>query len=243
MSELKGKTALITGSAKRLGKACALALAQKGVNIVVHYNKSEDEARENVELIKNIGVNAWMVQADLGDLGQLECFMNEVNAAAGKIDILINNASIFPLSNISSFTFNELTESIKQNAYAPLDLCRQLVIQNDKGMIVNFLDTRVWGYDWSHTAYHSSKTLLELFTRMAAIEYAPDFRVNAVAPGLVLPPDGKDISYLESLKDKLPLKRYGSEKDITDAVIYLLESDFITGQVIFVDGGRHLKEY
>ncbi|MGB9619320.1 MAG: SDR family oxidoreductase [Armatimonadota bacterium] len=241
-SMLAGKTALVTGAAKRIGRAIALALACSGANVVIHYRNSEPEARELAQKIESVGVRAWCVKADLAVSEELERLVDRACSSAGTLDILVNSASIFPTSDFNSVSSVQLAENIQVNAWAPFVLARHFARQADSGHIINILDSRITGYDWSHVAYHASKYLLELFTRMMAIQYAPNIAVNAVAPGLILPPEGKDDSYLEQLKQTLPLKRVGSTRDVTDTVLFLVASRFITGQVIFVDGGRHLAE-
>jgi len=239
---LLGKTALITGSAKRVGRAVALALANAGANVIINYRTSASEAEELVADIRNIGREAWAIKADLSVAEELESLVGRVYDIAGRFDILINNASIFPENDFASFTLNELIENIKVDAWSPLALGRHFAEKCGSGHIVNMLDSRIVGYDWNHVAYHASKYLLGLFTREMAIKLAPNIAVNAVAPGLILPPEGKDQSYLESLKERLPLKRIGDPEYIADAVLFLVTSQFITGQVIYVDGGRHLTE-
>jgi len=241
-TELAGRTALVTGAARRLGRAIALGLAGCGANVVIHYRASERDAHALAEQIESIGVRAWALRADLAVGQELESLIDRSRASAGTIDILVNSASIYPSSDFGSLAPAELAESIHINAWAPFVLARHFARQTQSGHIVNILDSRITGYDWSHVAYHSSKCLLELFTRMMALHYAPNIAVNAVAPGLILPPEGKDESYLEQLKDTLPLKRIGTTQDVADAVVFLAASRFITGQVIFVDGGRHLAE-
>jgi hypothetical protein len=240
--ELQGRTALVTGGAKRLGRATAVALAEAGVNVVVHYNRSEAEAREVAGELEGLGVRAWAVQADLRHEQQVRMLMTEARRFAGPLHVLVNCASSFPASQFADFSRDELQESIDVNAWAPLAAARCFVEQAEAGTIVNFLDTRVVGYDWQHVAYHAAKTLFELFTREMALRWAPRFRVNAVAPGLILAPEGQGAEYLERLKGGVPLARVGGPRDVTEAVLYLLRSSYLTGQVIYVDGGRHLME-
>lgn len=241
-SDLVDKTALVTGGAKRLGRATCLALADAGASVVVHYRSSSCEANQLVEQLKAMGVGAWAAQADLGNQDELESLVKDAMALAGRLDILINNASIFPSGDFGSLTCDQLRENTDINAWAPFVLGREFAGRTETGHIINFLDTRVSSYDWSHVAYHASKYLLALFTRMMAIRFAPGISVNAIAPGLILPPEGKDQDYLESLKDTTLLKRVGNPGEVTKAVLFLLTSDFITGQVIYVDGGRHMRE-
>jgi len=127
------------------------------------------------------------------------------------------------------------------NALAPLLLSRSFAMGPNAEAIVNFLDTMTFDYDKQHIAYHLSKRMFHALTQMMALEFAPRIRVNAIAPGLVLPPEGKDAAYLERLKNSNPLQRVGSPEGITAAVLFLLRSGFITGQTLFVDGGRHLR--
>src|SRR5262249_17591002 len=125
-------------------------------------------------------------------------------------------------------------------AWAPFTLTRAFAHQTTNGKVVNFIDAQISGSDLSHASYILSKYQLATLTTMTALQYAPGITVNAVAPGPILPPQAKDESYLDGLARSLPLKRHGSLGDITGAVLFLLESDFITGQMIYVDGGRHL---
>jgi len=130
---------------------------------------------------------------------------------------------------------------VQVHALAPLTLSRALAKQGRDGHIINMLDSRVTDYDRDHAAYHLSKRMLLTLTRMLAMELAPRIAVNGVAPGLILPPAGKDESYLRDLAHTNPMNRHGGVGDITDAVLYLLTSRFVTGQVMFVDGGRHMR--
>lgn len=236
-----GKTALVTGAARRIGRAVALSLAAEGVHVVVHYRASRDEAEDAAIGIRATGVNAWTIQADLHDPAEAEKVLPRAVEVAGQIDLLINNASIFTKSRVTEFTFEDLVDNVRVNAVAPLLIARAFAGQGGQGAIVNFLDTRIADYDAEHAAYHLSKRMLFTLTRMMALEFAPGIRVNAVAPGLILPPAGEDVSYLEGLASTNPLHRVGCLEDVTEAVLFLLRSAFVTGQVIFVDGGRHLR--
>ena len=167
--------------------------------------------------------------------------MEQARELAGPIHYLINSASIFPNDTLSEMSEESLIENLKVNAFAPFELSRAFAEQGLEGAIVNFLDTRILDYDKIHASYHLSKRLLASLTRMMAIEYARKLRVNAVAPGLILPPPGKGMDDLKEMGRELPLKTHGTEEDITSTVLFLLENPFVTGQVIYVDGGRHLR--
>jgi pteridine reductase len=238
---LKGRTALITGAARRLGRATALALAQHGVNVVVHYHRHADRAGALCEEIRALGCSAWPVQGDLLDAGQTRAVFENALARAGRIDILINNASMFESETLWETTAESLSRNIRIHAMAPLALARDMAGQKSPGHIVNLLDTRVTTYDRKHASYHLSKRMLLTLTRMLALELAPGIAVNAVAPGLILPPAGEDESYLQGLANTNPLGRHGDPTDVTDAILFLLGSRFITGQILYVDGGYHMK--
>jgi hypothetical protein len=243
MESLSGKTALITGSTKRIGRITALALADEGVNVLVHYGRSVEEADILCREIGERGVKAWKVQADLAKPEECETLLERARKVADSVEILVNNASIFPTARLEGITFDDVVANLQVNAWAPFVLSRAFARLVEKGKIVNLLDSRIKGYDWAHAAYILSKHMLAVLTRMTALEFAPDITINAVAPGLILPPPGEDESYLERLKDTVPLKRYGQPQDVAETILFLLKSDFITGQVIYVDGGRHLKGF
>ncbi len=241
---LAGKTALITGAGKRIGRATALALAGEGAGVVVHYHASRDEAEALADAVRAVSGRAWTVDADLGDADAVAALLPRTLAlTGGALDLLVNNASIFPTDRLADVTWESLTTNLAINAWAPFVLGRAFRTRVGRGGIVNLLDTRLQGYDWTHVGYILSKHVLAVLTRMTALEYAPEIRVNAVAPGLVLPPPGKDESYLDALVHTAPLHRHGDAEDIARAVLFLATNDFITGETIHVDGGRHLREF
>jgi NAD(P)-dependent dehydrogenase (short-subunit alcohol dehydrogenase family) len=241
MRDLRGATALITGSARRLGRAVALALANEGVNVVVHYRRSAADAEELVERLRRTGVRAWALRADFRDTHELNAVVDRAIELSGGLQFLVNNASAFPHSTFETITHDDLVASIETDAWAPFELARQFARRADRGHVVNLADTRTAAqFDWEHFAYCAAKDLLGLFTKLMAVHLAPRVAVNAVAPGLILPPEGKGPDYLDRLKSELPLRRIGDPSFIAEAVLFLVKSEFITGQTIFVDGGRHL---
>ncbi|MDX9973072.1 MAG: SDR family oxidoreductase [FCB group bacterium] len=239
--ELKGQVALVTGAAKRIGHAIALGLAEAGADVAVHYRRAGDEAAALCDSIRAKGRRAWAIQADLSEAAEAEALFSQVVDACDHVDILVNNASIFPENTILDVTPEDLHASMAVHAIAPLLLARRMAALGRSGCIVNLLDARVVDYDRIHAAYHLSKRALMSLTSMLALELAPSIRVNAVAPGLILPPEGKPADYLASLAHTNPLQAYGGPEDIASAVLFLVTSRFVTGQVIYVDGGRHLK--
>lgn len=239
---LHGKTALVTGAAKRIGREIALALARAGVNVAVHFRQSAKQAEELRAELASHGVTAWLVEADFSDIAATQRLIPEVIEKAGSLDILVNSASMFLPSTIRNLEFAGFMQHMQVNTWAPFVLSREFARLSGRGKIINILDTRIVGDDQSHLAYILSKQVFALLMKMTAVEFAPRITVNGVAPGLILPPAGKDESYLDDLARTIPLKRHGEPADIADAVLYLLKSNFVTGQVIFVDGGRHLME-
>lgn len=237
---MSGQTVLITGAAKRLGRAVALGLAHDGANLIIHYNTSASEAAELEEEIAKLGSKAWTLAGDLAPTDGPEQLFARVLDEIGPVDVLINNASIYPEEGIDDVTPESLAANVNVNAMAPFILSRAFARQDRGGSIVNFLDARIVGQDARHVSYHLSKRMLFSITRMMALEFAPKVRVNAIAPGLILPPEGEDESYLKDLAPTNPLNAYGAPPDIVAAVRFLLQSRFITGQVIYVDGGRHM---
>ena len=240
---VRGMTALITGGPKRIGRGIALALAQEGINVVVHYRSSGQEAEVLCAELAERGVAAWPLQADFSHAESAATLIGRAKELAGKLDILVNNASIFPASTLDNLDFSNIVENMEVNAWSPFVLSREFNRVAGKGAIVNLLDGRIYGYDWTHVGYIVSKHAIAVLTRMMALEFAPNVRVNAVAPGLILPPPGKDHDYIDRLIDTIPLKRHGDPHDIAQTVVFLLKNGFVTGQIICVDGGRHLREY
>lgn len=241
-SLFSGKTALVTGAGRRIGRAVAESLAARGAGVLVHYRSSRSGAEETAAAARELGAEAWTIEADLGDSQEAGRLVTRaVEKAARPIDYLVNNASIYSESRLADLTPDDLNDNVQVNALAPLLLSRSFAEQDLDGVIVNLLDTRITDYDRKHVAYHLSKRMLYSLTRLMAIEFAPRVRVNAVAPGLILPPAGEDEDYLRRLAPTTLLNRPGCLNDVTEAVRFLLESDFVTGQVVYVDGGRHLK--
>ncbi len=240
---LKGKTALVTGAAKRIGREIALALADAGANLIIHHRNSGGLAALLREELIQRGGKSWTVESDFEDPQFSRRLFEAALDRAGSVDFLVNSASIFEPGNMEELDFSELMRNVKINTWAPFVLGREFAHHTESGKIVNLLDTRIVGGGRSHLAHILSKQALAGMTEMMALEFAPGITVNGVAPGLILPPSGRNEDYLEALSSTLPLRRHGNPSDVADAVIYLLESDFVTGQVIFVDGGRHLMEY
>jgi pteridine reductase len=244
MRALHGKTVLVTGAARRIGRTIALACVDAGSELVAHFHSSEREAQELRQDILSRGGQCWLVRADLERSSDVESLIERACATAARpIDALVNNAAIFPTDTLASVSPESIARCLAVNAWAPLVLCRAFAKQTSRGHVINFLDEKITGYRLSHVSYQVSKQVLALLTRMLAIDLAPGIVVNAIAPGLILPPPGRDESWLEpKARASVPLARPGTPEEIADAALFLLSCDYLTGQIVYVDGGRHLLE-
>ena len=239
------KTIFITGAAKRIGKEIALCFSEMGWNIIIHYNSSKNDAQVLADEINGTNSDsAITVQGNLDVKEDVEKVINEVRDAFTTIDLLINNASTFyptPIEDISEEHWDKLVGS---NLKGPLFLIKGLKdkLKESKGSIINITDTNLSKGVANYSIYSAAKAGLESITKGLARELAPDIKVNAIAPGAMLEPP--DVTWTEEQKNKvissIPLNRMGSEKDISEAVKFLAKSNYITGQIIKVDGGRSL---
>ena len=240
MTSFAGKIGLVTGAARRIGRGIALGLARQGADLVLHYRSSVSEAQLAAEEIRAAGRRCWVLAADLAQEDQAAALVPRAAEAAGGLDILVNSASTFGPSTVLDFPARELEAQVRVNALAPLLLSRAFAKLQRPGTILNLLDARVTGYDPGHAAYHLSKRMSHALTRMLALELAPRIRVNAVAPGPVLPPAGRGEAYMRDKAREVPLRRTGDLEGLVEAVLFLLGSEFMTGQVLFYDGGLHM---
>ena len=239
------KTVFITGAAKRIGKEIALSFKELGWNIIIHYNSSEEDALNLAKEINNTNKNsAITVQGNLDVQEDVNGIIKEVLNAFPSVDLLINNASTFyptPIDDISEEHWKKLVGS---NLKGPLFLIQGLKqkLKESKGSIINITDTNLSKGVANYSIYSAAKAGLESITKGLARELAPEIKVNAIAPGAMLEPP--DVTWTKEQKSKviesIPLKRMGSEKDIAEAVKFLAQSQYITGQIIKVDGGRSL---
>ncbi len=236
------KTVLITGAAKRVGKALALHLAGQGWNIAIHYNTSTVEARQFCdELISSFPNQQFeLFKADLNRTDEVEMIIPQVVRKFSGIDLLINNASVFEPASLEETTTAFLERQMNVNFNAPFILCRNFAQACQLGVIVNFVDTRIVNNKSNFAAYSISKKALWELTKMAALEFGPGVRVNAIAPGLTLPPEEKGEDYLLKLAGHIAMKRPGGLTPILKSLDYILNNDYLTGQLLFCDGGENL---
>lgn len=241
--EVQGKVAVVTGGAVRLGKALVLALARAGAAVVVHYGRSAEAARETAAEARSLGVDVLCVQVDLMQPRRAR----EVIAAAverfGRADILVNSAAIFQPGGLADTTEEDWDRHFHINLKSPFFLCQAFAAQVPKGRrghIVNIVDWRGVRPGADYLAYRLSKAALIALTQNLALALAPGIQVNAIAPGAILPPPGENQAYLDALAVGIPARRPGAPEDVAQALLYLLRSDFVTGEVLFVTGGQHL---
>jgi pteridine reductase len=238
--DLRGQPALVTGAAKRVGRAIALALAREDARVAVHFHTSHEEAEETARLIRAAGSEALLCQGDLADPSVPERLVAQVTEAWGDLAILVNSASIFedtpwPVSD------EAWARHLDINVTAPMRLIRAATpaLQASGGAVINVADASWQRPTWRrHAAYCVSKVALVGLTQNLAMTLAPRVRVNAVAPGAILAPeDYTDEDRARAIRG-VPLGRWGAPEDIAQAVVMLAKSDYITGQVLNVDGGR-----
>ena len=241
--EIDGKVALVTGAAKRVGRSIALALAERGAELVVHYHGSEREAHEVLARAKQWGGKPVAARADLSRSADIDALVETAVRAFGRIDILVNSAAIFYRTPFATVTEADWDRFLTVNLKAPFLLCRrvgELMSRQGSGKIVNVADiagAKVWA---EYIPYSISKAGLLALTTGLAKALAPAVQVNAIAPGTVLLPDGSSPEERERALARVPLKRLGSPEDIARAAVYLIQSDFVTGEVLSVDGGQRL---
>ena len=239
---LEGKVALVTGGARRIGGALSLGLAAAGADVAIHHHASPEHAGEVKARIEKLGRRAWVVQEDFREPGGGAAAVAGAVDAAGRLDLLVNNAGIYPQATLPDTTPETMTTTLAVNTWAPLDASRAFAARAaDGGSIVNVLDTHLHRLTREKFAYQLSKQALAWVTRATALEFAPRLRVNGVAPGAILPPPDADEPYLDQLGATLPLRRHGGPQDVLDAVLFLATAPFVTGVVIEVDGGEHLQ--
>ncbi|HLM68803.1 MAG TPA: SDR family oxidoreductase [Longimicrobium sp.] len=237
------RVALVTGGAVRIGRAISSALAEDGYRLIVHYNSSSGPADELVEEIRSGGGEAVAIGADLADAEAVRRLAREAVDAFGGIDVLVNNASVFPPERLEETDEALWDHTMAVNLRAPFFLIRHLAgtLRERKGVVINLADLagiQAWA---TYAAHGISKAGIVHLTQVAARSLAPDVRVNGIAPGAVLPPESMSDDEIRALAERTPLKRNGSPQDVVRALRYLLAADFVTGETLVVDGGLLLR--
>lgn len=229
--------ALVTGAAHRLGKAFALTLARQGFNLVLHYHQSLDEAIQTQAEIESMGRRVILSQADLTDPAQIQSLISNLDS----LSVLVNSAAFMPRGNVGLLTLENWDTSLDLNLRAPFLLAQECSKKmNAGGLIVNITDVgaqKAWS---RYPSYTVSKAALESLTKILARALAPQIRVNAIAPGFVLRSEIVSDEEWQRLMNRIPLKRPARPEEIASALEFLLKNEYITGQIIVVDGGYSL---
>lgn len=241
--ELHGRVAVVTGGAVRLGRELALSLAQEGVRLAIHYNRSAGRAEETVDEIRALGSEAVAIQANLSQTGQAHSVIRRAADHFGQLDILVNSAAIFVPGDLAHTTEESWDKHFAINLRAPFFLSQAFAAHvgaDRPARIVSVADWRGLRPDAGYLAYSLTKAGVLSMTKGLALALAPNIQVNAIAPGAILPPPGKERAYLDDLAKNIPVRHVGSPDEVVRALIFLLRSDFVTGETIFVTGGEHL---
>ncbi len=237
--------ALVTGGAQRLGKAFALTLARMGYDLIMHYHSAEEQAQKTKDEIKSLGVNVHLIKADLTQPEQIHSLYSEldfiIHNSSFILKLLVNSAAIMPVGTPRDLDLQDWDSALDLNLRAPFLLAQQAAKRmTTGGLIVNITDIgaqKAWS---RYPSYTVSKAALKSLTKLLARALAPNIRVNAIAPGLVLPSDVVTKEQWDKLVEKLPLKRAATLDEITSTLQFLINNEYITGQTIVVDGGYSL---
>jgi pteridine reductase len=240
---LSGRVALVTGAGRRVGQAIALALGAKGMKVAVHYNGSATGAQDTVAQLESEGASGRAFQADLSAGHGPSGLVDDVVAAFGGLDVLVNSAAIMERTPFGEVTPEKWDAIMEINLRAPFFMAQAAAphLKKSRGCIVNIADLAAFETWPAYVPHGISKAGVVHMTRSLARVLAPEVRVNGIAPGTVLLPDDWDKAADERLRQTTPLARTGTPEDVSATVIFLLESEYITGETIIVDGGRHIR--
>lgn len=240
---LADRVALVTGAGRRVGRAIAVELGARAMRVVVHYNGSREGADETAGTIEKAGGHATVLQADLTDPGASDALIERVLAEYGVLDALVNSAAIMVRTPVGEVGVAEWDTMFAINVRAPFFLSQRAApaLARQHGSIVNIADLAAFETWPAYVPHGMTKAAVVQMTRALAHALAPDVRVNAIAPGVVMLPEGWNPEDGERLRRTTPLARLGSAEDVAQAVVYLLEAEYVTGEVIRVDGGRHIR--
>ncbi len=238
--DLRDRICLVTGGAHRLGRVIALALAGRGGHLILHYHSADQEAQKTAAEIQSMGRRALAVRADLSTTAGVTELFDRVDDTFGGLDVLINSAAVLLPKGLLEVSEEDWRQTVGLNlkgAFFCLQQAARRMRARGGGAIVNISDL-AGRRPWKRFPLHSiSKAGIDMLTQVAALALAPDIRVNAVAPGPVLRPVGMSESRWQEIASQLPLHRPGSPQDVAQAVLFLLENDYITGETLVIDGG------
>jgi NAD(P)-dependent dehydrogenase (short-subunit alcohol dehydrogenase family) len=236
----KGRAALITGGAVRVGLHFAETLARQGYDIAIHYNSSEQKAQQAANRISETGVECAIFPFDFSGGEDPSLLIEQVVKVFPHLSLLVNCASIYNAAPIAETSLEMLKTEFMVNFFAPYMLCGAFARNVDKGNIINILDNKIAFQQYQYGAYLSAKKALAELTRMGAMEFAPRIRVNGIAPGVIMPGVTRTDDYIDWRVKGIPLKRQGQVEELGKAMLYILDNEYITGQHLYVDGGESL---
>jgi pteridine reductase len=241
--DLTGKVALVTGGAVRVGRTLALTLAENGAAVAVHYNSSDSAAKEVVGLIRQSGATAELFQADLADPETPARLIAAVTDRMGALNILVNSAAVMIHTPFGAISTRQWDDIFALNVRAPFFLSQAASphLRRSHGAIINIADLAAYETWPGYIPHGLTKGAIVQMTRALARVLAPDVRVNGIAPGTVLRPEDMSQRDAAHLVETTPLKRDGSPEDVASAMMFLLRAEYITGETIIVDGGRHVR--
>ncbi|HEX4684618.1 MAG TPA: SDR family oxidoreductase [Gemmatimonadaceae bacterium] len=241
---LSGRTALVTGAGHRVGRAIAVALGGRGMRVAVHHNAASDGARETVKQIEAAGGEAHIVAADLTRPESAPTLIESVVSTFGSLDVLVNSAAVMLRQPFGSITPEQWDDVMALNLRAPFFLAQAAAphLRRVRGTVVNMADLAAFETWPGYLPHGISKAGIVYMTRALAKILAPEARVAAIAPGTVLLPPDFDPVQTEHLRETTPLQRHGDPSDVTRTVLFILDSDYLTGETILVDGGRHVRK-
>jgi NAD(P)-dependent dehydrogenase (short-subunit alcohol dehydrogenase family) len=248
---LRGKTALITGAARRLGRASALALAEAGADVAITFRNSARDARETVVDLCGMGVRAFALRCDVTDESSVRAMMKEAGRELGRIDILVNNAANYETAEFEKLTVRQWDAIFASNTRAPFLVSREALkwMRRDRGKSAGKLEAKIINMGslgglrpWAtHAHYCSSKAALHMLTKVMAKALAPEIAVNAVAPGMIDLGEKSAAAFMRRMAKQTPLRRNGRSEEVAAAVLFFATApQFITGQILAVDGGLGL---
>ena len=238
-----GRIALVTGAGRRVGRARALALGGRGMDVAVHYGESKGDADETVRELRRLGVRAEPFAADLRDAAAPERLVRDVLAGLGGLDLLVSSAASMIRTPFGETTPGQWDEILDLNLRAPFLLAQAAapVLRSRRGQIVNIADLAAFETWPAYIPHGISKSGVVHLTRSLARVLAPEIRVNAIAPGTVLLPERWTEEDAARLERTTPLRRTGTPEDVARALLYLVDAEYVTGETLVVDGGRHVR--
>jgi NAD(P)-dependent dehydrogenase (short-subunit alcohol dehydrogenase family) len=238
---IEGKVALITGGAHRVGKAITMELAQKGADVIINYNQSKDMALTTAQEAETLGVRAITKKANVANREEVSTMISESEELLGPIQILINSASFFAKTKLPTDTtkdWDQVINTLIHGSFNCSNSVAPMMQEASAGVIINIVDLMAWIPRPGYAAHSVGKAALMALTRQMAVDLAPNIRVNAVAPGPVLSPEHYSKETRDRIASRTLLQRWGTPTDVSHSVIFLIESDYITGEHITVDGGE-----